>query len=117
MNGGWENWSMIEIEKFTCDDSREAHKRERFWVETLNATLNCQVPSRTKPERVEDNKEVAKIWGKNNYSLNRERLIERHSCLCGGKFTTKNIQTHYKTQKHLEYLDNTESPPPLGLFI
>ena len=23
-NGGWENWSMIEIEKYNCNDSNEA---------------------------------------------------------------------------------------------
>ena len=52
-NGGWSNWSMIEIEKFKCDDSNEAHKRERFWVESLNATLNCKIPSRERTEYYE----------------------------------------------------------------
>ena len=26
-NGGWQNWSMIEIEKYPCNDQQEATKR------------------------------------------------------------------------------------------
>jgi hypothetical protein len=41
-NGGWENWSMIEIEKYPCKDNYEATRRERHWCEVLNANLNIQ---------------------------------------------------------------------------
>ncbi len=27
-NGGWDNWSMIEIEKYPCNDSKKATARE-----------------------------------------------------------------------------------------
>ncbi len=43
-NNGWDNWSMIEIEKHSCNDNNEARKRERYFIETLNATLNFQRP-------------------------------------------------------------------------
>jgi hypothetical protein len=36
-NGGWENWSMIQIEIFSCNNSQEALIRERFWIETLKS--------------------------------------------------------------------------------
>ena len=36
-NGGWENWEMLEIEKFPCLDGNEAKTRLRFWYEQLNA--------------------------------------------------------------------------------
>jgi hypothetical protein len=39
-NGGWDNWSMIEIEKFPCNDNNEARARERYYYEQLNSTLN-----------------------------------------------------------------------------
>ena len=42
------NWSMLEIEKYPCKDRNEAQVRERYWIETLNANLNKQVPTRTK---------------------------------------------------------------------
>ncbi len=46
-NGGWDNFDMIEIKKYNCADRLEASKRERYWLETLKATLNKQIPSRT----------------------------------------------------------------------
>ena len=45
-NGGWNNWSMIEIEKYPCAGGNEATTRERHWYEELNAKMNSNVPSR-----------------------------------------------------------------------
>ena len=47
-NGGWDNWDMIEIEKYNCADGNEARSKERYWLEFLNAALNCSMSSRTK---------------------------------------------------------------------
>ena len=41
-NGGWEEWEMIEIEKFPCNNKREAEKRERELMEKFNANLNMR---------------------------------------------------------------------------
>jgi len=41
-NGGWDNFSMIEIEKYPCNDKREAEAQERYFLEQLGATLNSQ---------------------------------------------------------------------------
>ncbi len=43
-NGGWDNWSMIEIEKYPCNDGNEARARERYYYEFLNASLNTFNP-------------------------------------------------------------------------
>jgi hypothetical protein len=56
-NGGWNNWSMIEIEKYSCNDFNEAAARERYYYEELNAKLNSCVPNRSKKEWTEDHKE------------------------------------------------------------
>ena len=44
-NGGWNNWSMIEIEKYPCNDNNEARSRERHWYEVLNANMNSNCPT------------------------------------------------------------------------
>ena len=44
-NGGWSNWQMVEIEKYPCNDKNEATKRERYYFELLNASLNTQNPN------------------------------------------------------------------------
>jgi hypothetical protein len=76
-NGCWDNWSMVEIEKFPYADSKEARKRERYWIETLHATLNCQTPSRTKSEYYLDNKEHIAEQSKIYREANKEQLAEQ----------------------------------------
>ena len=58
--GGWENWDMIEIEKYSCNDKNEARKRERFWYEDFNAQLNSVKPYATFEEIKERQKEHQK---------------------------------------------------------
>ena len=75
-NGGWDNWDMIEIEKYPCKDVYEASARERHWIEELNAVLNTYSPitGLTKSEfakqyrdkTVDTRKTYAKEYYKNN---------------------------------------------------
>jgi len=58
--GGFENWDMIEIEKYNAIDKLESSKRERYWLEFYQATLNKQVPTQTNQEYRENNKNKIK---------------------------------------------------------
>jgi hypothetical protein len=49
-NGGWDNYSMIEIEKYPCKDANEACVREREWFEILHSNLNTSFPQRGREE-------------------------------------------------------------------
>jgi hypothetical protein len=69
-NGGWENWDIIMIEKIKCDDGFDARKKERQFIEELNATLNKVIPTRTKEEYIIYNKEFI-----NEYKKKNEKLI------------------------------------------
>ena len=94
-NGGWENWDMIEIEKYPCKDSQEAAARERYWYEFLNANLNNNVPNRTDNE------------SKKNYRDNNKNSINAPcECDCGGKYSHKHKSTHLKTTKHRNYINS-----------
>jgi len=48
--GGWDNWTMLLVEDYPCENVYEASKRERYWCEQFEADLNTNVPSRTKAE-------------------------------------------------------------------
>ncbi len=39
-NGGFDNFSFVEIEKYPCKTYDEAVARERYWIETYKASLN-----------------------------------------------------------------------------
>ena len=57
-NGDWENWEMIPIEQASLANRLDVLKKEREYIEALHATLNCQVPSQSKKEYREKNKEI-----------------------------------------------------------
>jgi len=67
-NGNWENWSMVLIQKYPCNDKLELRKRERYWIETLKSTLNCNIPTRTSKEWREDNIDDILKKRKENYN-------------------------------------------------
>ena len=118
-NGGWNNFVMLEIEKFPCSDGNEARARERYHLEQLNANLNCVVPARTKKEYRINNVEEIKLYKQQYRELNREQISLynkqyrennteqikfKYDCDCGGRYTHQNISLHLKTKKHLAYL-------------
>jgi len=109
-NGGWDNWTMIEIEKFSCLDANEARARERYWFETLNANLNMVYPNRTQIEYRETNAELIKQRKRNYYQNNRECMLTKKNsyvvCDCGVSYTYSNKDKHIRQNKtHLEYVN------------
>lgn len=91
-NGNWNDWSMIEIEKYPCKDILEASKRERYNIELFKSVLNIIIPSRTRKEYRQDHKEIIKEKGKEYredkkfklkdkiqeyYENNKDNILER----------------------------------------
>jgi len=75
-NGGWDEWEMIEIENCSYDNINEAKNKERYWIETLGASLNRYIPNRTKEEYYQDNKDYILQQRIEYYELNKEKLLE-----------------------------------------
>ena len=86
-NGGWDNWDMILIEKFPCEDSLEKLARERYWIEKLGATLNMVV--RTKLTDVEI-----------------ETMQQYETCECGSKYKMMNKNDHIHSDKHRRFTES-----------
>jgi hypothetical protein len=76
-NGNWDNWDMIEVERFGAIDGNDAKKRERYWIETLKANLNSCIPTRTQKEWEIDNKEKQAEKYKEYYKDNKETIAEK----------------------------------------
>ena len=56
-HGGWDNWQMIQIEEYPCNNKREAEARETELMKELKSTLNSYQSFQTKEEKREyDNK-------------------------------------------------------------
>ena len=65
-NGGWEEWNMIEVEKFPCNDKREAEAREEYWRCHFISQLNTKRAYRTVEQRKQYDIEYQKIYYENN---------------------------------------------------
>jgi hypothetical protein len=76
-NGGFSNWDFLEIEKVKCDNIYDALRKERYWLEFYNASLNCVKPTRTSNEWYIDNKETQTEKFKIYYINNKEHIIEK----------------------------------------
>ena len=112
-NGNWENWEMIEIEKYNAVDKLDALKKERYFLEELKATLNKKIPSRTKKEYDKEWKEAypeyKKEYDKEYYEVNKEKLNqnkkEKITCECGSIISKGEIAKHKRTKKHEDLLN------------
>jgi len=74
-NGGWDNWSMVLVEKFPCKDKYEACKREREVYEELEAKMNTYRPYRTQEELKqyrEEHKDERKQYSNQYYQEHKE---------------------------------------------
>ena len=111
-NGGWNEWNMIEIQKYPCNDKREAEAREEYWRFHFNSQLNMRKAYITdvgKKEQIkeyrENNKEKSLDYAKEYRENNKEKLLiqkkERITCECGCILTKIHLSRHKKTQKHL----------------
>jgi len=76
-NGGWDNWQMILVEKYPCNNVYEAIARERYWKRELKATLNTLEPGRTRKEYREDYKEKIAEYNKEYYEINKQQVAEQ----------------------------------------
>ena len=135
-NGNWDNWEMIEIKKYPCNDKREAEAEERRYYEELNANLNRYIPYTTNEEKKEQAIKRTKNWrvknedkmkenNKNYYKNNKEEINQKNKnykdnnkdkisndrkikiqCQCGSIVRKSDISRHLKSKKHINYINN-----------
>jgi hypothetical protein len=75
-NGGWDEWDMVMVEEYPCNNSEEARRRERYWFELLSnrdISLNIQLPFISEEER----KQKEKMYAKSYYEAHKEASLER----------------------------------------
>jgi hypothetical protein len=82
-NGGFEMFRMIEIEKFSCNDKREAEKKENEVMKQFKANMNTYKSYSTEEEKKLYNEDYFKDYYKENKEkykdyreLNKERSKE-----------------------------------------
>ena len=114
-NGGWDNWDMIEIKKYPCNDKRELETEEDKIMRELNATLNTHKPIKNKIEiatykreyGIKNKVEIAeknKEYREKNKVIIAEKNKETFTCDCGSVIRKDVKLKHIKTIKHQTFI-------------
>ena len=111
-NGGFDNWDMVLIENYPCDNKRELEKKERYFMELLNATLNTKKSYLSEEEKIEQQKECVKDYRENNKDKikehkknnNEKNKKKKYNCVCGSNLRLADKKRHLSTTKHLNYI-------------
>ena len=102
-NGGWDNWTMLLVEKFPCKDKFEACKREREVYEEMDAIMNTRSPYRTQEEHKEYHKEYYKQYYQERKAEIAKKQKEKVECEFCAKLLSKcSMSCHHKTCKSKE---------------
>ena len=101
-NVGWDNWLMIEIEKYPCKDMAEAIASEYHNYSLFNASLNCQVPSQTGKEYYDENKVKWEV-------RNEKRRNDRIELKCTECHNIYSIQRRSQTYKKTDMCSKCNS--------
>lgn len=115
-NGGWNNFDMIQIEAYPCNDKTECLTRERELIELEQFCINSNKPIITKLEIIEYRKNYYNIhlnelldYQKNYREENHNEILNwkntKYDCDCGSSYSNVNKSRHLKTEKHKNWID------------
>ena len=99
------NCGIVLIENnFPCQDKNELHARERYWIEQTPNVVNQNVPTRTRKERYDNNREqtIKKATGWNKANADKRR-VKIQCGVCGELKSKTAIRRHQQTIKCLSH--------------
>ena len=106
-NGGWENWDMVLIENYSCNNKLELEKKERENIEKYNSKLNGKIPTRTLTEFYKTDER--KVQKHKTYIKNKDDILnkakQKYTCQCGSILSIRNKSQHEQTTKHKNFLN------------
>jgi hypothetical protein len=95
-HGGWDNWNMIQIEEYPCNNKREAEARETYWMKELKSTLNSYISFRTEEEKKQYQKtDTYKEW-KKEYMKKYQKMDKQKEYM--KEYQKMDKQKEYKKQ-------------------
>ena len=107
-NGGWYNFKMIEVEKYPCNDRREAEKRENEVMKHLKSNMNSYKSYATKEDRLEqyrkyhmNNRETRNEKRKEHYKNNYVQIAEHKK-----EYNKNNVERI--SEKNKEYYEKNK---------
>lgn len=87
---------IILIENYPCETKEQLHSRERYWIENIQGgCVNIYIPTRTREEYRETNKQHLKNW-----------YTTEIQCECGRTIRKGTKARHLRSQIHQTLMNN-----------
>ena len=114
------NVSIVLVEEYPCNNRYELESRERIYIDFMLNNFNHRVicnkyiPTRTIKEyyQYNDNRDRRNEYNRKYRVDNRDSLTEKQSekfnCTCGGRYSRRNKAQHFKSKKHIAYINSLE---------
>jgi len=124
-NGGWDMFRMIEVEKYPCNDKREAEKKENEVMKILKSNMNTNSSYLSEEEQKEkkmnydkvyskkfreSNEKAVKGYQKSYYEKKQQLILDRMKvkvlCECGCEVSKCHLKRHQTSKKHIDLIKN-----------
>jgi hypothetical protein len=110
------DYDIVLIELFPCKSKDELHARERHYIETIEC-VNKIIPTRTKTEWIETNKDLIKNINSKYYEKNQEKLtnyqkqyqVENKEKILMHKKEYRDNNKEAIAEKQKQYRDNNKN--------
>jgi hypothetical protein len=124
------NYEILLIDSFPCNNRDELHSRERHWtnqIECVNMIKNQGIINELGKETYqnlynkeyrENNKETIRTQKKQYREDNKEKIKAKKSlksvCQCGSHYTDSHKSRHLRTLNHQDYINSLNSIEPVN---
>ena len=115
-NGGWSNWTMVEVEVYPCNSSADARIREEHWRVELQASLNqrrayCSEENKAyQAQYYQENADKLKAREAQYYQDHKDEIKAKKSvkyeCECGSICQKNGKAEHERSLKHQTFKKN-----------
>ena len=112
------------IESYSCANKNELERREGQIIRENINCVNKYIAGRTIKEYYQDNKVEINANHKQHYQDNLEHTKAKHlewalknnekqkqktNCYCGGRYSHENKSVHFKTKRHIDFIQDSDS--------
>ena len=100
VNGGFDNWAFEILDEIDVE-GKKRYEIEREFIEKYPLNLNFEIPTRPRNEVYKDKGENYKRMLK----YRKEWSATRWQCECGSNIRQGDKAIHFKSQKHIIYVE------------
>jgi hypothetical protein len=115
------------LQEFPCVNKMQLNKKEGEYIRSMDC-VNKNIAGRTPIEwreehKTEKNEQMKQYYIDNKTEINEknnqykidnrqsinEKQNQKYNCCCGGKYTNVHKQRHFKSPKHLTFINSLET--------